>query len=76
MRTPPSHSETNNITQPCVGNDTYHIAVIRKGKEPISKMAYLAVFENIGKYVLFVLLQNMNNTENTFLSPFIVISEG
>ena len=45
-------------------------------EKKLMKMAYLAVFENIGKYVLFVFLQNMNNTKKTFLLPFIVISEG
>ena len=45
-------------------------------EKKLTKMAYLAVFENIGKYVLFLFLQNMNNTEKTFLLPFIVISEG
>ena len=44
-------------------------------EKKLTKMAYLAVFKNIGKYVLFVFLQNMNNTK-TFLLPFIVISEG
>ena len=39
-------------------------------------MAYLVVFENIGKYVLFVFLQNINNIERTFVLVFIVISEG
>ena len=44
-------------------------------EKKLTKMAYLAVFENIGKYVLGVFLQNMNNTEKTFLSAFTVISE-
>ena len=45
-------------------------------EKKLKKKAYSAVFENIGKYVLFVFLQNMNNTEKTFLLAFIVISEG
>ena len=45
-------------------------------EKKLTKMAYLAVFENIGKYGLFVFLQNMNNTEKTFLLVFIVINEG
>ena len=45
-------------------------------EKKLTKMAYIAVFENIGKYVLFVFLQNMNNKEKTFLLVFIVISEG
>ena len=45
-------------------------------EKKLTKMAYLAVFENIGKYVLFVFLQYMNNTEKTSLLGFIVISEG
>ena len=44
-------------------------------EKKLTKMAYLAVFENIEKYV-FVFLQNMNNTEKTFLLVFIVISKG
>ena len=35
-------------------------------KKKLTKMAYLAVFKNIEMYVLFVFLQNMNNTEKTF----------
>ena len=45
-------------------------------EKKLTKVAYIAVFENIGKYVLFVFLQNMNDTEKTFLLAFIVISEG
>ena len=44
-------------------------------EKKLTKMAFLAVFENIEKYVLFVFLQTMNNTEKTFLLAFIVISK-
>ena len=45
-------------------------------EKKLTKMACLAVFENIVKCVELVFLQNINNTEKTFLLAFIVISEG